>query len=94
MNRELGLFLIVSFLGIQVLSFLHMAKFDFEKHEHSSHVCQIYLHFEHTKYGVSSTCTAIQTPKYIAFSITLPELLFVRLASYGVVSPRAPPLFS
>lgn len=94
MNRKLGSFLIASFLCMQMLSFLHMAEFDFKKHEHSGHVCQIYLHCEHTKYRPHNADIVLQAPEYVVFTITLPRLLLVRFQSYGVASPRAPPLFS
>ena len=94
MNRRLGAFLIVSFLCMQMLSFLHMAEFGFEKHEHSGHVCQIYLHCEHTKYRPHNASIVLQAPKYVLFTITLSELLFLRSQSYGAASPRSPPLFS
>lgn len=94
MNRKLGLFLIISFLGMQVLTNLHMAEYGFEKHEHNGHVCQIYLHCEHTKYSTPGAAITLQTPEYFTFAITLPEFILVRSESYGVASPRAPPLFS
>jgi len=94
MNRKLGIFLIISFLGMQMFSTLHMAEHGFDEHEHNGHVCQIYLHCEHSKYSTSGAAITLQTPEYFIFTITLPELLFVRSQSYGVASPRAPPLFS
>jgi hypothetical protein len=94
MNRKLGLFIVFSFFAMQVLSTLHMAEYGVEKHEHNGHICQIYLHCEHTKYSTPGAAIALYSPEYVSFTIVLPELLFVRSESYGVASPRAPPLFS
>lgn len=94
MNRKLSLFLIISFLTVQALSALHMADYGLGEHEHNGHVCDVYLHSEHTKYSTPGTAIALQSPEYFTFTIALPELLFVRSQSYGVASPRAPPLFS
>lgn len=94
MDKKLVLFLIFSFLGMQVLTNLHMAEYGFEKHEHNGHVCQIYLHCEHTKYSTPGAAITLQTPEYFTFAIILPEFIFVSSESYGVASPRAPPLFS
>ena len=94
MNRKLGLFLIVSFLGMQMLSCLHMVEHGFEKHEHNGHICQIYLHCEHAKYSTPGAAITLQTPEYFTFAITFPEFIFVSSESYGLAFPRAPPLFS
>lgn len=94
MKRKLSLFLIVSFLGMQVLSFLHMAEYGFDEHEHNGRVCDVYLQCEHTKYGTPSVAIAVQTPEYFTFTLTSTDILFVRVQSYGKASPRAPPLFS
>lgn len=94
MNRKFSLFLIVSFLNVQMFSTLHMAECGLEKHEHNGQVCDIYLHWEHTKYSTQGSAVTLQTPEYPTFAIALTELVFVRSDSYGVASPRAPPLFS
>jgi hypothetical protein len=94
MNRKLGLFLVFSFLAMQVLSSLHIAEFGFEKHEHNDHLCQIYLHGEHTKYSKPSATFSLQTPDYISFTIAHPEQPFFHSQRYGIASPRAPPAFS
>lgn len=94
MNKKFGLFLAISFLTVQVLATLHMAEYSFGEHEHNGHVCDIYLHGEHTKYSTPSAAIALQAPEYFAFIITLPDLTFVSSKAYGVASPRAPPLFS
>ncbi len=94
MNRKLGLFLVFSFLAMQLLSSLHIAEFGFEKHEHNGHLCQIYLHGEHAKYSKPSATFALQAPDYISFIIAHPGQPFVRSQRHGIASPRAPPAFS
>ena len=94
MNKKLGLFLIVSFLSMQILTFLHMASYAFETHEHNGHVCKIYQYCEHTKYSSLGADITLQAPEYFAFTTTLPEVLFVHSKNYGFASPRAPPRFS
>ena len=94
MNKKLGLILVVGFLSVQFLTFLHMAEHVFEKHEHDEDACQICLNWEHTKDNTHSDAVAFDVSEHFVFAPLLPELLFVRSESYRVAFPRGPPLFS
>ena len=94
MNKKLGLILIVGFLSMQLLTFLHMAEHVFEKHEHNENTCQICLNCEHTKYGTHSEAVALEVPEGFVLAPSLPELLFDSSESYRFALPRGPPLFS
>ena len=94
MNKTLSLLLIISFLGVQMLSHLHMAEHGFEKHEHDGHICDIYLHAEHTQYHTPGAATVLHVPEYAATAVTITGPHVVHSERYGVASPRAPPHFS
>jgi hypothetical protein len=94
MNRKLGLLLVFSFFAMQVFTTLHMAESGFGKHEHNGQVCDIYLHSQHVKYSSPSAAIVLQASESVTFTIAISELSIVSLPSYGVASPRAPPLFS
>ncbi len=94
MHKKLGLFIIIGFLSMQVLTFLHMTEYGIDEHEHNSNICQIYMHHEHTKYNAPNEEITLQIPEYAAFTPPLTELLFVRSESYRIASPRGSPLFS
>ncbi|MDA0782272.1 MAG: hypothetical protein PQ612_07925 [Rickettsiales bacterium] len=93
MSKKLGLFIIVSLVSVQILSFLHMANYGLEKHEHDGRVCDIYLHCENTKHSTPSVAVVPNLTEYSTFSLALPELTLVGLQSYSLASPRAPPFF-
>jgi len=94
MNRQLGLFLAIGFLSVQVLSVLHIASYGFSEHQHNGLVCDIYLHCEHAKYSTPGASIPLIVPEYSNFTTVLPEPIFVRSWAYITPSPRAPPLFS
>jgi len=91
MQKKLGLFVALLFLSVQVFSNLHMAKHGFAEHKHNGHVCDIYLHCEHSKIaGEPATDFSID-----ATFVTLAPLPFITVAiSAGhrhSGAPRAPP---
>jgi hypothetical protein len=94
MNRKLSLFLIVSFLSVQMFSTLHMAGHGFEKHEHNGQVCNVYLHCEHSKLGAPPAAAVLPMPEHFTFTVLLPKLPLIGLVSYDTSLARAPPLFS
>ncbi len=95
MNRKLGLFLIASFLSMQMFSFLHMAEHGFEEHEHEEgQTCEIYLFSEHAKYAGPTTAAIAESIDYITFRIVLPEQAALVSATHNLSFPRAPPHFS
>lgn len=93
-HRKLSLFFLAGFVGMQTFSFLHMVEHGFEEHEHSGHVCAIYLHCEHIKYGAPDAVVTLQPPTYLVFATASPGLLFVRSGGRGAALSRAPPHFS
>ena len=94
MGKKFTLFLIVSFLGMQLFSFLHMVEHGFEEHEHEGNVCQIFLFLEHKKYTETNIDVIAQSVEYIIFSTELSEQGKNVQIAYTISSPRAPPHFS
>ncbi|MFT6072327.1 MAG: hypothetical protein ACJAQ0_000207 [Dasania sp.] len=44
MIKKLGIFVFIGFIAVQMLSFLHMADYDFEQHDHNNQLCALSLH--------------------------------------------------
>ena len=93
-HKKISLFIIVGFLSVQMLTYLHTAQYGFEKHDHHGYVCQIYLQSEHTKYNTSGAALLLQVATYLSFAIILFQFVFVSSTNYRGASPRAPPVFS
>ena len=94
MNKKLVIFLILSFLSLQNFSFLHLAEFGFEEHEHDEDVCEIYLYCEQSKDNISNALISLQEHKYFIFAIVLERNFLTYSKKYKVISTRAPPQFS
>ena len=94
MNKKLGLILILGFLSMQVLTFLHMAEHVHEEHGQDENTCQVCLNYEHTKYGTHSEAVALDVPEHFVLAPRLPEQLFDSSESFRFAFPRGPPLFS
>lgn len=92
--KRFGLFAIACFLGVQILSFLHIAEYGADKHEHKGHVCAVYLHYEHTAYSTPVKGPAVQAPVYMAaaFAVSVPSQIDVKTPDTSL--PRAPPQLS
>ncbi|MDG1287444.1 MAG: hypothetical protein P8P30_07745 [Rickettsiales bacterium] len=94
MNKKLSLFLILSFLAVQVFSTLHMVDYGLEKHEHNGQICDIYLHFEQSKSSTPAAQVSLALASYTSFVVILPEVSVIQLQRYPAASPRAPPILS
>ena len=94
MYKKLVLFLILSFLSLQTFSFLHLAKFGFEEHEHDKNVCEIYLYCEQSKDNMSNVAISLQGLEYFTFAFVLQRNFLTYSKKYRVISARAPPQFS
>ena len=94
MQGKLSLFLIISFFSMQMLSLLHMAEHDFEKHEHNGDICTIYLHYEQGKYADTVVANLGNTTVYDAYYLTLFYQADLASQPHTQAYPRAPPFFS
>ena len=94
MKRNLALFFIVSFLGMQLYSSAHMADYGLENHEHNGNVCEFYQNSEHIKYGMPNADVEYKSIQYISITSVILSYTFTTPQIYGVASPRAPPTFS
>lgn len=91
MQKRIGLLIALLFLSVQVLSTLHMAEHGFAEHKHNGHVCDIYLHCEHSKIAGAP---AIDFSVDVAFvHLTLRPFTAVMLSQerHHSGDPRAPP---
>ena len=94
MHKRLGFILILCFLSMQVLTFLHAAEHAYEEHGHDEDTCQVCLSYEHTKYGTQSEAVALFVPEHFILAPRLPGLFLDSSESYRFAFPRGPPLFS
>ena len=94
MNKKLVIFLILSFLSLQNFSFLHLAEFGFEEHEHDEDVCEIYLYCEQSKDKMSNAAISMEGPEYFTFAFVLQRNFVIYSKKYRATSTRAPPQFS
>ncbi len=91
MNKKSSFFLIVSFIAVQALAFLHMAHYGVNEHTHDGHICEIYLHGEQVKYSAPAAIIDFHGHAYDIFTLALPRPLFNHFENYRIASPRAPP---
>lgn len=92
MHKKLGLVLVVVFLSVQMLSLLHMAEHNFEKHEHNGKICSIFLYGEQTKSADTATPLVLSEQIFTEAKIQSFVSIFLSKALYKGATPRAPPI--
>jgi hypothetical protein len=92
MKRKFALFTVISFLSVQMLSLLHMAEYEFEKHEHDGKMCDIYLHGKQANSAVIPSIASLQELTFV--EVRLQSFISVRLSKSVLkgAPPRAPPV--
>jgi len=93
MTKKLGIFSIVVFLSMQMFSYLHMAEFAFEKHDHHGQMCSIHLcsdqsKFFHVASTVFSPIKLLNAVQILSLYSQVPQ---TTINSHN--NPRAPPAF-
>ena len=89
-----ALVVIFAFLSVQTHSLLHMAEYDFEKHDHNGKVCTYYLHQQ-----LSDSPAIIANAEPPVLNLTHDqaqsfESVLLRTHRSARFNPRAPPVFS
>ena len=94
LRKKLGGLFAALLLGVQMLSFLHIAQHGPLEHKHHGQSCAIILHGEQAKLAGGQTDLSaplrIAAPVQLSYAASAPVLAAVFTAS----SPRAPPFFS
>lgn len=93
MQKKTGLFLIVAFLAVQMLSLLHMAEHGFEQHEHDDVMCDVYMY--HQQAGAADIPHAVILPERVIIEARVQSYVSVlqQKSLFRTAVPRAPPLF-
>ncbi len=84
---------VLCFVCVQMLSFLHMVEHHFEAHEHGEKPCSIYLHCDKTSYSAVTHACVIDDIEYSAYMSRVVVPMKVRSDIYIAAAPRAPPTF-
>lgn len=79
---------------VQALSFLHVASYDFEEHDHQGQTCELYLFCEHSSdVNISAAVTDRVNIDSLLADIHFDETLIPSRQEL-VKLPRAPPFIS
>jgi len=95
MNKRFGLFLIVAFISMQMLSIVHLAEHDYEQHQHNGQVCNVYLIYQHAHLAAIPTCLHWLELSFVQVFILVLMVSLPRVKKlFPKAAPRAPPVFS
>ena len=94
MQKKFALFIIISFLSVQMVSVFHMAEHAFEEHEHNGQTCEIYLQAKQD--NTADIPKAVKAPEMTELGSDVQSFHIAIIVdnTHKTSIPRAPPFSS